>query len=90
MTPSSWKTKRCPVRPSPLWISSKTSDAPTRSAAARAAATYSGVSGMMPPSPMIGSRKIADVSGVTAALRAATSFGGRKTVVPTSGSKGFL
>ena len=63
LTSSCSQAKNVPVRPTPVWISSKTSSAPCSSASARAVARNSGVAGWMPPSPWTGSSRIAAVSG---------------------------
>ncbi len=76
-----------PVRPSPVWISSNTSAAPTRSQAARAACSSSSLSTLTPVSPWIGSSSTAAVRSPTAASSASTSRGtGMKP--GTSGAKG--
>src|SRR5690242_7833956 len=66
-----------PVRPMPLWISSRISSAPCALHRRRAACKYSGVPGVMPPSPCIGSRITAQVSlpcAANSASSAATSL----------------
>ena len=76
-----------PVRPIPVWISSKMSAAPVSSQAARAAWSSSGDIGWMPVSPWIGSSSTAAVSPSTAAVTAAGSLG--MTSNPgTSGANG--
>ena len=69
-----------PVRPMPLWISSRISSAPCAVQRRRAACRYSGVPGVMPPSPCIGSSSTAQISAPCAAnsrSSAAVSLNGR-------------
>ena len=76
-----------PVRPRPVWTSSKTSAAPTRSHAARAARSSSAGSSCTPDSPWIGSSRTAAVRSVTAATSASGS--GATGMKPgTSGANG--
>jgi hypothetical protein len=75
-----------PVRPIPVWISSRQSSAPSSSASAAAAARNSVVAGTTPPSPWIGSSRINPVSGVTAARRDSTSLSRAKVTPGSSGS----
>ena len=80
MTPLCMYEKSAPVRPMPVWISSRISSAPCASHSRRAACRYSGVPGRMPPSPCIGSRITAQISAPRAAnsaSSAATSLYGR-------------
>ena len=68
-----------PVRPMPLWISSRISSAPCSVHSRRAACRNAGVPGRMPPSPCIGSRMTAQVSAPCSAnsrSSAATSLYG--------------
>ena len=50
-TPKCSLAHHFPVRPRPVWISSRMSSAPTLSHAARTSARYCGGATMMPPSP---------------------------------------
>src|SRR5687768_4247664 len=85
-TPSCSKAKNVPVRPTPVWTSSKTSSAPASSASVRAASTNLASSGMIPPSPSTGSSRMQPVSLVTAASSDATSFGLANATPGSSGS----
>ncbi len=76
-----------PVRPMPVWISSNTSAAPTRSHAARAVCSSSSGRTCTPVSPWIGSSSTAAVPPCTAASSAAGS-GATTTNPGTSGANG--
>ena len=65
--------KSAPVRPIPLWISSRISSAPCAVHSRRAACRNAGVPGVMPPSPCIGSRITAQTSSPPSARNAASS-----------------
>src|SRR5579875_1314422 len=86
-TPLCSYAQSVPVRPIPVWISSKISAAPTRSQASRAAASSSLESGSTPDSPWIGSSSTAAVRSPTAAASAAGSFSAT-TKPGTSGANG--
>ena len=75
------------MRPSPHWISSKMSAAPTASHASRAAASTSWGSGQMPPSPCTGSIRTAAVRSFTAAV-IASAVGSTAMNPGTSGANG--
>ena len=61
-TPFCMYEKSAPVRPMPLWISSRIRSASCAVHSRRAACRNSGVPGVMPPSPCIGSRITAQIS----------------------------
>ena len=73
--PSARRPTACPVRPIPVWTSSKTSAAPARSQAARAACSTSSPSGCTPLSPWTGSSSTAAVSLVDGGV---DRLGGRR------------
>src|SRR5699024_2303392 len=87
-TPSCWWANQAPVRPMPVWISSRTSSAPASRVISRAAARYPGGVGTMPASPWIGSRRTIAVPSSTAARNASTSPAGTWVTSGSSGSKG--
>ena len=59
VTPSPSAANICPVRPNPVWISSKMSNAPNSSAMRRTSRTNAAGKTMPPPLPWIGSIMIA-------------------------------
>ena len=87
-TPKCSDAHQRPVRPMPVWISSRISSAPASSQICRAAARYPSGATMMPPSPWIGSSKTAATVPSTAAARASTSPKGTRPNSGISGSKG--
>ena len=62
-----------PVRPIPLWISSRIRSALCSSQSRRAACRNAGVPGVIPPSPCIGSRITAQMSSPPSSRNAASS-----------------
>ncbi len=72
-TPGLWKANHAPVRPMPVWISSRTSRAPASRVIRGPPAGSRRRPARTPPSPWTGSRTTAPVSEVTAARRASTS-----------------
>ena len=68
VTPAHSWAKSLPVRPTPVWTSSKISSRPCSSQSSRRPRRQCGGTGRMPPSPWIGSIRMAAVSGVIAAF----------------------
>src|SRR4028119_1108916 len=58
-TPIPWYAYRCPVRPAPVWTSSQTRTAPSRSHRSRRPCRKPSGATFTPPSPWIGSTKMA-------------------------------
>src|SRR3954451_24190802 len=86
-TPTCSKAKKEPVRPVPVWISSRQSSAPSSAARASAAWRNAGSSGITPPSPRIGSSRLSPMSGAAAGSSEITSFGCATRTPWSSGSK---
>ena len=92
-TPSCSQQNIFPLRPIPLWTSSKTSIAPYLSQISRAAARYPGGATLMPPSPWIGSMTTAAIlspekSPLETTIRRASTSPNGTCVQRLSGRKG--
>src|SRR6266702_1492473 len=86
-TPSHSCAHHRPVRPIPVWISSRQRSAPAFRVSSRAAARYPSGAGMTPASPSVGSTMNAALRSESAASSAARSPNGTWRTPGTSGSK---